>query len=485
MIYTSDKLRNKLSGLIPTSLPSHTEAWININKILFSRDLPVILNSITEMPEDINFLDYAVEDPTKVSYYNKARLEKVVKELPTEDLPLIRHIIESESFRKSTAYMGKPVKVLKRAFPDLEWDLHKCEHVAGIFRHSSYEFRLVSGEDIRKYYLRGNYARDTEIGSLGGSCMKNEGCQKYLDIYVKNPEVRLLISVDTNSDKIRGRALVWSNVHSPETSAPFTLMDRIYADTPIQELFKAYAQEQGWCHKTRQSVASFMITKPSGDTITSAEVHGDFTFDYYPYIDTFNSGAEDFSALYMHDDGPLVFDSAGGSYSGGGHCCSMCGDPSEDGALVDDEWICDDCLAQNYSYIEGLERFVHNDDAAYCERCDTTVLAEDSTEVEGNIYVCDDCLFHHYSWDDENSEYIRNEDAIHTEEGQTFHVDSGAWAFCHTCEEIHDIEELVEHTDGNLYCTDCVPREEEPADDESSTQLNSQMDPAGPAPEVA
>jgi hypothetical protein len=381
--------------------------------------------------------------------------------------------------------MGKPVKVLKRAFPDLDWDLPKCEHVAGIFRPSNYEFRLVSGEDIRKYYLRDNYARNTEIGSLGGSCMMHEGCQKYLDIYVKNSEVQLLISVDTNTDKIRGRALVWSNVHSLEETEPFTLMDRIYADTPIQELFKAYAKEQGWHHKTRQSMTSFHITTPSGGTITSAEVRGNFTFDYYPYIDTFHSGAENFSALYMHDGGPLVFDSTGGEYSGGGPCCEVCGDPSEDGAMVDDEWICDDCLAQNYSYIEGLERFVHNDDAAYCESCDTTVLAEDITEVEGNIYVCDYCLSKHYSWDDENSEYIHNDNAIHTEEGQTFHVDSSAWNTCYHCDEVHDIEELVEHTDGNLYCVDCIPQEEEPANDKESTQLNSQMDPTNPAHEVA
>ena len=55
-------------------------------------------------------------------------------------------------------------------------------------------------------------------------CLIRIRCQKYLDIYVMNPEVcRLLILKDEeNEDKIRARALVW------KLDDDSFFMDRIY-----------------------------------------------------------------------------------------------------------------------------------------------------------------------------------------------------------------------------------------------------------------
>ena len=84
-------------------------------------------------------------------------------------------------------------------------------------------FRLVSGEDIRYWYLMDNYCDKTlnGHGSLGKSCMRYEECQDYLDIYVESPNVcNLLIKVD-DDEKLRARALFWKTDRG-------TFLDRIY-----------------------------------------------------------------------------------------------------------------------------------------------------------------------------------------------------------------------------------------------------------------
>jgi len=97
------------------------------------------------------------------------------------------------------------------------------------------DFKLVSGEEIRKWYLEDNYLEVK--GQLGNSCMRYERCQKYLDIYVQNPEVcSLLVLFD--GDKVKGRALVW------ELSDGSKYMDRIYTITDSDKvLFREWAEK--------------------------------------------------------------------------------------------------------------------------------------------------------------------------------------------------------------------------------------------------
>lgn len=75
---------------------------------------------------------------------------------------------------------------------------------------------IVKGEDIRKYYHADNYSRNS--GTLGDSCMRYVDAQKYLDIYVHNPEsVSLGVFLEENG-KVSARALIWNN----------EVFDRIY-----------------------------------------------------------------------------------------------------------------------------------------------------------------------------------------------------------------------------------------------------------------
>lgn len=82
-------------------------------------------------------------------------------------------------------------------------------------------FKIVSGEDIKHWYLNDNYS--TQTGQLGSSCMRYLNCQNFFNIYIENPEVcQLLIFMNVTGDKINGRALLWTDVDGKKW------IDRIY-----------------------------------------------------------------------------------------------------------------------------------------------------------------------------------------------------------------------------------------------------------------
>ena len=85
--------------------------------------------------------------------------------------------------------------------------------IKSTFSNANYEFKFLSGEDIRKYYHYDNYqSSNSNSGStLFASCMRHDSCQRYFDIYVNNPNCKMLVMFDKtlSSNKIVGRALVW------------------------------------------------------------------------------------------------------------------------------------------------------------------------------------------------------------------------------------------------------------------------------------
>lgn len=151
--------------------------------------------------------------------------------------------------------------------------------------NSSIVFKLVSGDDIAKYYNAEKYYNQS--GSLGSSCMREEK-NSLFKIYSKNPKkVKLLLYVD-GDDKIHGRALVWKVKTSPCESKYF--MDRIYTnrDSDLNR-FKKFADTEGWFYKKLASSMDnqniFFVYRGSqvaGEVVVKLE--GDF--ERYPYLDT-------------------------------------------------------------------------------------------------------------------------------------------------------------------------------------------------------
>jgi len=149
----------------------------------------------------------------------------------------------------------------------------------------SKEFKLVNGEDIHKYYQMNNYY--TSNGTLGGSCMADEGRSTFR-VYTENPKkVQLLVLIDSN-DKIHGRALVWKLKESPCEAKYF--MDRVYTNSDSDVIkFKNFAEEKGFLYKLKNNShvdnnIEFMYKGKS--ILGEIKVKLDGDFKNYPFIDT-------------------------------------------------------------------------------------------------------------------------------------------------------------------------------------------------------
>lgn len=144
-------------------------------------------------------------------------------------------------------------------------------------------FEIVDGEEIKHWYSVDNYY--AEEGSLGGSCMRYDECQDYLDIYVNNKNVNLLILKSPNdSDKIIGRALIWTLTDGS------TFMDRVYVYKEFySNIFKEYASKNNWLYKkSDNSSEDCDVIKPDGSIYSDeleVKVKG-YDYEKYPYADT-------------------------------------------------------------------------------------------------------------------------------------------------------------------------------------------------------
>jgi hypothetical protein len=144
------------------------------------------------------------------------------------------------------------------------------------FKTDKSRFELISGQDIKQYYLEDAYQH--KRGQLGKSCMRHEKCQPYLDIYAENTEIcQLLILKGFNTDKIVGRALIWTLSNGEKyLDRPYCLLDSDMV------LFEAYAKTLG-CNKSYNVI--YDLENPTFVEITIKPKKIDF--DYYPYMDTF------------------------------------------------------------------------------------------------------------------------------------------------------------------------------------------------------
>lgn len=157
------------------------------------------------------------------------------------------------------------------------------------FDVSNRRFEVVEGEDIRKYYLMDNYYQ-LERGTLWKSCMRYSDKQKFLELYVKNPDkvkMLVLLSDQNGVDKVRGRALLWEA--EDLTGNRIKVMDRIYTifDSDIF-LFKKWGRESGYITKSYQNAKSQNIFDIKGEEILNLKIKMEnHNIKYYPYLDSF------------------------------------------------------------------------------------------------------------------------------------------------------------------------------------------------------
>jgi len=228
---------------------------------------------------------------------------------------------------------------------------------------------LVSGEDIRKWYLESNYSE--RRGQLGNSCMRYDKCQSYLDIYVKNPEVcnLLIMYSDSTKTKILGRAIIWRDI-----TGEF-IMDRVYTINDYDvEVFKRYASSKGWTD----------ISK--GWKRTEIQLISE-VYDKYPYMDNF----------YIFDYVNFKLSNNDGAWPNDGLYKLQ----NTDGSYTNDEGV--------WSEYHG--EYIDRDEAIYCENADDWVYGDDAIWLEylniyaspreetcwsewmGSSFYADDCIY--------------------------------------------------------------------------------------------
>jgi hypothetical protein len=220
-------------------------------------------------------------------------------------------------------------------------------------------FKLISGVDIKKYYIETNYASDR--GTLGDSCMRYDSCVDYFRIYTKNPEqCQLLVYLD-DKGKVLGRALVWKissfELFNIEDQSPIdfeisTFMDRVYTSSDSDVIkFTNYAKSNGWLYKNTMSAdeTESLVFRFDGKKIFGriSVILTRGHFSKYPFVDTLSFYDSDKTIsnvgfvqnLENDDDISKIF----GSTSGETEMCDVC---DGTGKLEDSGDECSKCSGE-------------------------------------------------------------------------------------------------------------------------------------------
>lgn len=329
-------------------------------------------------------------------------------------------------FPKSEIKVGRFVRRVldkidqKVSDKELEDFVNTYKSAIQIRKNAFSRFKIVMGEDIRKFYYAGFY--NGGGGTLGGSCMRHEKCQPFFDIYVKNPEkVALLIlnPVKPREERICARALLWRDTKDR------TFMDRVYTNSTADEtLFKDFAISQKFYYKNHQNNREEMDLMFEGQKEDNSKIYVQLekgiVYKRYPYMDTLK--------FYNPETGIISNDSSVSPHrlesirGGDGSCatcdgtgrvsCDVCGghgrrDCEECGGSGG--WECEECGGEGNvecSCDGGVVRIVNPEtgegDIVQCPRCKGKEIRKcqycngrgriscDYCEGEGFRY-CDEC----------------------------------------------------------------------------------------------
>ena len=162
--------------------------------------------------------------------------------------------------------------------------------ILGVMNNAFAKFGVLEGSRLVHFYHVDNY--EEAEGTLGNSCM-SEADSSWLEIYEDNSDVCKMVVkwsdkgqiVDGvfKSDKIVGRALLWT------TTSGDIFMDRIYTiDSSDEELFKKYAESNGWwAKKSQNSSQNFTAVRgsESKNPVYVVQLKRSYNGEY-PYLDT-------------------------------------------------------------------------------------------------------------------------------------------------------------------------------------------------------
>jgi hypothetical protein len=209
------------------------------------------------------------------------------------------------SWKKDGRQEGKPSRVMRQIFTPLalklfnekDFEIFNNMYKAEFLGKKEFEFKVLDGDKIKDVYCGRPY-KLPEVGTLGGSCMRNRDCVSF---YAK-VGARILILVNTETNMLVGRALLWKAKHAVrgQEDQEIDFMDRVYTtgDT-YDQMFLSWAKENGFYRKNRFTSREYKtdMIAPNGDRlemnlkieVNLMKLFADDTMKL-PYIDTFTYG---------------------------------------------------------------------------------------------------------------------------------------------------------------------------------------------------
>lgn len=300
--------------------------------------------------------------------------------------------------KRITTTIGKAIRKMEWPFELTDSEVESVSNTLKAIIAPNLTMKIVSGEDIRKYYLGTKYKANS--GSLSNSCMRYHQCQEYFDVYVDN-DVEMLIAVD-DLDFIHGRALLWPRSMWNKNywdGVPY-IMDRIYGSDKTIEMFKMYARERNWVYKTYQRYDERLnwVAPIDGEYQNDhkrCRMNLEF-YDYnsWPYVDTFAMFDNNEGCLKNFGDGARLT-STDGYIEDHRRTCDGCGNDvcEDDIYFIDGDAYCSECSV----YSEYHDQNFHRDDVTWSDYYHDYILHNDAYEITHG---------------DQRGEWIHSEDTI-------------------------------------------------------------------------
>ena len=176
----------------------------------------------------------------------------------------VRQILTANGISVTDPQIEKFVNTYKSA-----WDK--------LFKKTGEGIHVVSGEDIRDWYLEDKYVPGG--GQLNNSCMRYEETQPFLNIYTENPDVCQLVILVDDKNRLLGRALLWKLIGGINKYGYY--LDRVYTryDSDTEKIADWY---KDFIKATDENYKAHFIGRTSGCKVQLKN----WNFKQYPYMDT-------------------------------------------------------------------------------------------------------------------------------------------------------------------------------------------------------
>jgi hypothetical protein len=278
----------------------------------------------------------------------------------------VRQILTSNGISVTDQQIEKFVNSYKNA-----WDKSLKKTQEGI--------SLVSGEEIRNWYLESNYVPGG--GQLNNSCMRYESTQEFLNIYTENKESCQLVILVDERNRLLGRALLWKLIDGVNKYDYY--LDRVYTrfDSDTEKFADWY---KDFIKATDNDFKAHFIGKTSGCKVQLKN----WKFKKYPYMDTLSILDYETGILGTYEIENRLklqyhIQDTGGSPTVPGHEWSEHYQKwlnSSDCVWINDK---DDYFLKTDCVRDYKNDWIHKDYAVYSEYYKAYVDSDNSEELEG------------------------------------------------------------------------------------------------------